>query len=160
MDGSTYRYIRKDVKMSQKKDESIDDKCTASSAWHILQRSRMGADRSISAPKAPLQKISMIRCSEISSCGTSRSGHVGGISCASVARANPGSTKAMTPMALAQACGPFRGRGGGGCLATESSVTKEGIEDGEDRPDAEEDAECELQRRLRGLIDLIPSPAP
>ena len=66
----------------------------------------------------------------------------------------------MTPRALAHACGPFRGGGGGGCLAAESSVTIEGIENGEDRPDAEEDAECELQRRLRGLIDLIPSPAP
>ena len=51
------------------------------------------------------------------------------------------------------------GRGGGGCLATESSVTIEGVEDGEDRPNAEEDAECELQCRLRGLIDLIPSTA-
>ena len=47
---------------------------------------------------------------------------------------------------------------GGLCLATKPGVAVEGVEDGEDRPDAEEDAEPHFQSRLGRVVDIVPFP--
>ena len=47
---------------------------------------------------------------------------------------------------------------GGLCLATKPGVAVEGVEDGEDRPDAEEDGEPHFQSRLGRVIDTVPFP--
>lgn len=47
---------------------------------------------------------------------------------------------------------------GGLCLATKPGVAEEGVEDGEDRPDAEENGEPQFQSRLGRVIDTVPFP--
>ena len=47
---------------------------------------------------------------------------------------------------------------GGLCLATKPGLAEEGVEDGKNRPDAEEDGEPHFQSRLGRVIDTVPFP--